>query len=235
MSTDYLWSGHSKSVKKVLKGASLLLPNSENEYKRLLNRYGEARPYEIIPNAIDPSLFGNYDMQPKRSHKSVLCVGRFEGLKNQLTLIRALNNTEFNLILVGKPATNQSKYFEQCRAIAENNISFIYDIMQDQLVDYYQNAYVHALPSWFETTGLSSLEAAASGCNIVVTSKGDTREYFEDMAFYCEPSSSESIYEAIKKASEAPFNESLRQKIMNQYTWPIAAQKTLEAYKKIVA
>jgi len=37
---------------------------------------------------------------------------------------------------------------------------------------------VHMLPSWFETTGLSSIEAAVMHCNIVITDKGDTREYF---------------------------------------------------------
>ena len=48
-----------------------------------------------------------------------------------------------------------------------------------------------------ETPGLSSLEAAAMGKNIVVTTKGDTYDYFEDYAFYCEPDDIESIKNAL--------------------------------------
>ncbi len=57
------------------------------------------------------------------------------------------------------------------------------------------------MPSWFETTGLSSLEAAAMGCNIVITRKGDAYEYFGDYAYYCDPESPDSIFKAIEKAA----------------------------------
>jgi len=38
------------------------------------------------------------------------------------------------------------------------------------------------LPSWFETTGLSSIEAGVMGCNIVITDKV-MQEYFSHHAF----------------------------------------------------
>jgi glycosyltransferase involved in cell wall biosynthesis len=69
---------------------------------------------------------------------------------------------------------------------------------------------VHVLASWFETTGLVSLEAAMMDCNVVVTKKGDTVEYFSDMAYYCEPDDINSIRNAIEKAYNNPViqNES---------------------------
>jgi glycosyltransferase involved in cell wall biosynthesis len=97
-------------------------------------------------------------------------------------------------------------------------------------VRYYERAKVHVLPSWFETTGLSSVEAAVMGCSIVITDKGDTREYFGNEAFYCDPADPKQILSAVEKASKAPFNESLRQKILKQYTWKQAAIQTLKAY-----
>ena len=101
---------------------------------------------------------------------------------------------------------------------------------QNELVEYYERARVHILPSWFETTGLSSVEAAVMGCNIVITDKGDTREYFENEAFYCDPADPKSILNAVEKASKAPLNENLRQKILKNYTWKQAALQTLKAY-----
>jgi glycosyltransferase involved in cell wall biosynthesis len=90
------------------------------------------------------------------------------------------------------------------------------------------------LASWFETTGLSSLEAAAMHCNIVITEKGDTREYFGDDGFYCEPESPESIRVAVELASKATFNDALAEKIRNSHTWRKAAEQTLEAYLLLV-
>ena len=111
---------------------------------------------------------------------------------------------------------------------------FIEHLPQAGLIKYYRQAKVHALPSWFETTGLSSLEAAAMGCNVVISDKGDTKEYFEEKAFYCDPRSPESIYDAVEKASGHPYNDLLRKKIIASYTWQQAAIQTLIAYKQVL-
>ncbi|MGN6162931.1 MAG: glycosyltransferase family 4 protein [Flavisolibacter sp.] len=233
ISPQYLWLGHRKSIKKIIRGSAFLLPNSENEYKRLVAAYGIQPPYQTIPNAIDAALFCN-DERGEKDNNLVLCVGRIEGLKNQLNLIKALNNTTFQLLIIGTPTLNQPEYYKICRKAASNNVRFIENMPQQELVQYYAKAKVHVLPSWFETTGLSSLEAGAMGCNIVITDKGDTKEYFEEMAFYCDPSSPASIREAIEKAANAPSFPALRKKIITQYTWSVAAAKTLEVYRKVL-
>ena len=214
ISPGYLWLGHTRSVKKIIKRSGLLLPNSLSEYKRLAAHFGVEHPYRVIPNAIDENLFAGHRSDGERSNSFVLCVGRIEGLKNQLNLIRALNGTRYKLYIIGSFATNQKTYYEECRKEAGSNIHFIDKLEQEELAQYYSKAKVHVLPSWFETTGLSSLEAAVMGCNIVITDKGDTKENFEDRAFYCDPGSPDSIREAVDKAADAPFNSGLQQKII---------------------
>ena len=230
---SYILTGQKKAIQKIIHQAKMLLPNSHSEYHRLIKHYKVHQNYKKIPNAIDPSLFIFPEDSSQRNHNLVICVGRIEGRKNQLNLIRALNNTSYNLTILGSPSPNQVTYFEQCKEEAASNISFVNNIPQDLLINYYRMAKVHVLPSWFETTGLSTLEAAAMGCNIVITRKGDTEEYFEDYAFYCEPDSPVSIFEAIQKASSEKYNEALRTKIFTQYTWNEAAKKTFQAYKEI--
>lgn len=229
-SLEYLWKGHNLSVKKLICGSALLLPNSNSEYRRLARDFGISHPYKMIPNAIDPGLFAGHD-KVEEDKTLVLCIGRIEGRKNQLNLIRALNETRFQLYIIGAAAKNQPEYYLACKTEARNNIYFIERLPQEELLDYYNRAVVHVLPSWFETTGLSSLEAAAMGCNIVITDKGDTREYFEDMAYYCDPSDPDSIRRAVELAAEAPVNERLRKKVREEYNWQVAALKTLEAYQ----
>lgn len=231
---SYLWKGHKATGKEIIKAASVLLPNSLSENKYLFKIYPTNVPYIVVPNGIDSSLFKPDGLIQRETH-FVICVGRVEGRKNQLNLIKALNETEFTLLIIGNPAPNQQSYYHRCRQIASKNIEFITWLPQHELRNYYQRAKVHILPSWFETCGLSSLEAAAMGCNIVVTEKGFTRDYFENDAFYCQPDDTKSIYTAVKNAAEKDSNEILQERIFKNYTWNKAALATLEAYKKVIS
>src|SRR4030095_5793821 len=95
-------------------------------------------------------------------------------------------------------------------------------------------ARVHVLPSWFETTGLVSLEAAYYGCNLVITNKGDQEEYFEKNAFYCEPENTNSIKNAILKAYHAPLNDNFKKHIENHYNWNQTAEQTRQCYLRLL-
>ncbi len=256
-SWKYLIYGQKNSIKKILRGAKLLLPNSYSEYDRLLKKYGIEKPYSVIPNAVG-DLFtraagsapggaiaggaitggvapvGAGVAVPEKDPLLVLCIARIEGLKNQLNLIKALNNTRYSLVLIGQAAANQASYYRLCQQAAGSNVRFIGHLPQEELIGYYGKAKVHILPSWFETTGLSSLEAAALGCSIVITDKGDTREYFGDYAWYCDPSSPESILRAVDQAAAGKPDEILQKKILSEFTWAKAALKTREAYQRVV-
>jgi glycosyltransferase involved in cell wall biosynthesis len=231
---QYILKGQYRSIKKVLNKASSFLPNSASEYQALKDKYGIEKKYFIVPNGIDTSLFQPSEKKEK-DKKLIICAARIEGIKNQLNLIKAINNTSYTLLLIGSSAPNQINYYRECRKTAASNVQFIERLSQEKLVEYYETAKVHVLPSWFETCGLSSLEAAAMGCNIVITDKGYVRDYFGDDAFYCDPGNPDSIFNAIETASGTTVNEKLRQRILENYTWQRAAAITLEAYKKIIA
>ncbi|MBE9666357.1 glycosyltransferase family 4 protein [Mucilaginibacter boryungensis] len=231
-SKEFIWKGQRRCIKELIKGAAILLPNSPSEYERLVEQYGLTAKYRVIPNGVEQATFNSPDTD--KYPDMVLCVARIEGNKNQLNLIKALNNTRFKVVVVGKPAPNQLDYYAQCRKIAAANIEFIDYLPLKQLVEHYRWAKVHALPSWFETTGLSTLEAAAMGCNIVITNKGDTQYYFEDYAFYCDPSSPESIYKAVDEASQAAYNKELYYRILENFTWQKTAEETLKAYQAVI-
>ena len=199
-STSYLWKGQNKSIKEILDKASCLLPNSQAEYQKIEELYGVKKKYSVVHNGIDHSLFSDFP-GIKRDDKLILSAARIEGRKNQLNLIKALNHSDYTLVLTGLPAPNQQKYYDECKKIAAKNIIFCGRVPVNVLLDYYRKAKVHVLPSWHETCGLSSLEAAAMGCNIVITEKGFTREYFGNDAFYCDPGDPESIFNAVEDCS----------------------------------
>ena len=235
-SKRYLRWGHRKAVQELAKGAAYLLPNSESEYKRFAAHYQIDKPYRLIYNGVDTDIFTDTeeDIVPKNDNKEVLCVSRIEGQKNNLNLIKALNNTEFNLKIIGKPAPNHIKYYEQCKQLAASNITFLDFMPGHLLAEKYKAAKVHVLPSWNETCGLSSLEAAYYNCNLVITDKGDTVEYFGNHAWYCDPGNPESIYNAVVKAAAAPPDNIMKNKIKKLYNWEQAATDTFAVYQNVV-
>jgi hypothetical protein len=126
---------------------------------------------------------------------------------------------------------NPQEYLDLCRRYADENVVFIDAMNHEELASAYAAAKIHALPGWFETPGLSSLEAAAAGCNIVSTDRGTAREYFGDMAWYCDPRSIDSIREAVLAAHESAPRDDLRARIRERCTWRRAAESTLEGYR----
>jgi len=233
MSTSYLWKGQRRSIQEVLRKTKAVLVQGEKEYTDLVRWYRVAPPFAIVHNGVNTELFQT--AKPvSREKDTVLCVARIEGIKNQYNLVRALNNTAYKLVLIGDAAPNQKKYYKECKEIAAGNVSFIGHLPQEQLVNYYAAAKVHILPSWFEVCGLSSLEAAAMGCRVIITDNGYARSYFNDAAFYCDPARPASILQAIKKAMTADTNGELQYNITHNYTWQKTAEKTFSVYKKYI-
>ena len=233
-SSKYLLWGHKRSTQYIAKRAAMLLPNSHSEYNRFAAKYQVERPYHAVPNGVNEK-YVNQQFPPFEKYKgAVICMGRVEGRKNQLNLVRALNGTKYQLYINGKASPNNEAYNEQCKAEAKSNVHIEGWLQEEALYSAYQSAKVHILPSYFETTGLSSLEAAVMGCNIVVTDKGDTEEYFKDFAWYCDPDSTVSIKEAVDAAYNAPYNEAFRDYILEHYTWKKAGEETLKAYNKVL-
>ncbi|MBE0596622.1 MAG: glycosyltransferase family 4 protein [Desulfuromonadales bacterium] len=234
---QYLRCGHLGAQREIVSLVDVFLPNSEGEKGRVLTDFPGAagKPFVIVPNAVDTHLFDSEateiapELEPYRG--CVLCVARIEGRKNQLNLVRAMQGLPWSLVLAGKPAPNHLDYYEQIRREAGPNVHFHGQLDHALLPALYKVARVHVLVSWMETPGLSSLEAAAMGCALVVTDRGDTREYFEDYASYCEPDSVESIRAAILKAYERPADPRLRQRVRQEFNWQKTAEKTLEAYR----
>jgi glycosyltransferase involved in cell wall biosynthesis len=233
----FFYQGQKKAIQKIIRKATFLLPNSESEYSRLLRAYNTQQCYEVVPNAIDLEIF-NQEVKNQSFYDqfkdAIITVGQITPVKNQLNLIKALNMIKVKAFIIGSPASNSLGYYNLCRQTANDNISFIPHVEQENLVSIYKKAKVHALASWFETTGLVSLEAAYSGCNIVVSNRGDQREYFENNAYYCEPSDIQSIYNALKLAYTEAYTVDLKRRIIKDFNWGRAAEITQNVYQKIL-
>ncbi|MFB3882106.1 MAG: polysaccharide pyruvyl transferase family protein [Armatimonadota bacterium] len=217
--------------------ATVYLPNGQGEAELLHRTCSmDLSRTVVVTNAVDGIFFAARPepfVEKYGLRDFVLCAARVEKRKNQLLLVAALRGTGIPLVIVGQP--NPEEYRDLCRKYADANVTFIEALTRGELASAYAAAKVHALPGWFETPGLSTLEAAAAGCNIVTTDRGTAREYLGDGAWYCDPKEVESIGSAVVAAYEAPRSGGLRELVRERYTWARAAGSTLEGYQLALA
>lgn len=220
-----------RAARFVLESVGVLLPNSRAEQEQIEERFGVSRPTVVVPNAADGCTFGPPPAGQAPLRTGVLCVGRLEPRKNQLALIRALQDTDIPLTLVGQAGRFSGAYQRRCHQAAGPNVQFVEQQPPDTLRELYWSARVHAGVSWYETPGLASLEAALCGCALVITPGGSTREYFGEDAHYCEPDDQAAIGSAVETALSAPPSDRLSRRVAHEFTWEAAAEKTLAGYQ----
>lgn len=227
-----LFKGYFNSQLYISKHAAALLPNSDTEKESVCDRFQvqRAKCYTIV-NGYDDEVFQKQS-EIKRDF-DVLCVARIESRKGQIDLINAAKLLpDINFHIVGKSSKHGKAYFNLVKVNAPDNVKFYDFVSHDELARLYQRAKIHILPSWIETPGLSSLEAAAMGCTVVVTDRGDTEWYFGDQAYYVEPGNKLSIRRTIETALKAPIDLSVH--VARNYTWQNTASATYSVYREIL-
>ncbi|CDH07089.1 WffU [Xenorhabdus bovienii str. oregonense] len=231
----YLLKGHLHSQKEIINLIDIILPNSPTELDRvrLDMNYKDKLGISVV-NAVDTAIF-DYDNINSSKYKHLegclLSAARIEIRKCQLDLIRAIKDLPYKLVIVGKPSPNSISYYESCKSEANQNVIFIEHVSQEELASLYKVCKAHALISWMETPGLSSLEAGIMKSNLLITNRGDTEFYFKDLATYCEPGDVNSIRNGIINVMESEINPKLQKRIKSNFTWQKTAQQTLEGYR----
>lgn len=217
--------------------AAALFTNGTQESKAIRRDYPEASSLVEIKLGHEVGASGDVESFERAYGVKdfVLSVGRFESRKNQLMLLKALEDSDITVVLCGGGFTYQPEYDRAVRNFKRQGKTIVLDRISPQMLSSaYCAAKVHALPSWYELPGLVSLEAAHHGCNVVAADSGTTPDYFGDLAFYCDPGQEKSIFNAVMAAYFSPLQTGLRERAMS-YTWEQTTMQTIAAYQRIVA
>lgn len=241
------YKSYTGQQKEVLRNADYLLPNSEMEMdairKELFDKEDIKLKYDVVYYGVE---IGRYRESPKiknwLNEKSpadyAVCAGRIEPRKNQIKIIHAVEREKIPVVFAGRINNLHASYGREFLALVKKNPNLFYlgELKQDEMMTLYKYAKVALLASWFETVGLIGLEGGAMGCNVVITEKGYTREYYKDFAWYCNPEDINSIRQAMLPAYKSVRgSKNLLQHIQNmEFNWEKAAKKTLEVYKKLI-
>lgn len=227
--------------RQILAATRLILPNSNAEAAELQRDFNQsAEKFHVVYNAVDvaeveaASADGFVAQYGIRDF--VLCVGRFEERKNQLGVIQALAGLQVPLVFIGGVPEYQRSYFAACQRAAAKipQTLFLSGLPQQEVFGAMKAAKVHVLGSWWENTGLVSLEASLCGCNVVATNRAPWQEYFGNAAWICDPADPASLQIAVNAALAAPVSVILAERIRQDFTWDHSAQVLKKAYEAVL-
>jgi glycosyltransferase involved in cell wall biosynthesis len=234
--------GLKKMHTKTLQMSDMVLVQTQAEAADLKETYCVDFSWRKIPNGVGAVFLNPEILKNKLDFENyIICVGRIEPRKNQLNVISAVDkfrkahDIDTKLVLVGSKYGERHFEFKYLINKALKNHSWVVHIPAvpyTQMPSYYKFAKVGVSASWFETTGLTSLEALFCGTNAVASGER-AKEYLGDLASYCDPGDISSIEKAIEKEyfAQRPV---LSDNIKKEFTWENASVKTLEVYNELL-
>ncbi len=234
--SNFQFCSSRKMTQYTLDHAKYVCPNSEAELNYLLSEFpieGLKEKCRIVFNGVDykkvkDSLSYNERLKTDLPERYICCIGGIGPRKNQLNLVKAFNGfSNTSLLIIGRVARKHETYFEKVKRVAGKNVIFLDHVPQHEVFKIMANSIGHIQPSYIETPGLASLEAASLGRPIVVSDVPPVKEYFQKDALYCNPYEIKSIRRCIEKLIAMPTqsNKKLQDNIRDQYDWSVVLKK----------
>lgn len=205
------------SLRGVKEKIKTVLVRSEFEKKYMIKGFGfSADKCKIVrlscgitpPDILPPK-------EPFCLHISLLCDKR----KNVKRLIDAAKKYNFRLVLAGKLRNQEEQQLLNSWIGNADNVEYRGFISEEEKMKLYSRAKVFALPSTNEGVGIVALEAAAMGCDIVITKLGGPHEYYKDKAKIVDPYNVDEIGQAVKYFIDGnTFQPELKKSILQNYS-----------------
>ncbi|MDR7415124.1 MAG: glycosyltransferase family 4 protein [Armatimonadota bacterium] len=210
------------------------------------------RRIRVVPNAVDHELFSPAP-SPPAGEPTVLYVGKLAPLKGALVLAEAIPRVlrqipEARFLCVGSDhvVPGQGSTRERVRSILRNNgaegsIRFLEPLPRHELAGLYQRCHVVVLPAFWDNFPNTVLEALSCGVPVVASAVGGIPEIVADgkAGFLVPPGDPEQLAEAIGALLLDPdrrreMGRMGRERVLQEYTPPRAAARTLEAYEEAI-
>ena len=151
--------------------------------------------------------------------------------KNILRLVQAVRPTGIPLVLAGY--ASRGTYLDRIRAeaLGASNIAIRGPIADSDVPALYASWSVYCQPSREEGAGLSAMEAASYGANVIATSVGGIREHLGPSACYVAPSSTNEIVDAVRTAWETPLTGGVGRFVIEERNWAASVAEMMSAYE----
>jgi glycogen(starch) synthase len=218
------WDRYREEVGAGLRRASLVVAPSRAMLAALEFHYGTLPRARVIPNARNPAAFCARSKQD-----FVFAAGRlWDEAKNIAALASIAPSLRWPVHVAGEGATPD----------ATGSVHYLGRLPQAGMADWLSRASIYVMPARYEPFGLSILEAALSGCVLVLGDIESLRELWDDAACFVHPEDHEGLRAVLLQLIA---NQSLRVSYANRardwalrYSPERFARQYLDAYASLL-
>lgn len=223
------WQRYRRRVEQTLRSADLVVAPTRAMLDALGRHYGPLGPRRAILNGRDPSGYHAAEPEP-----FVLAAGRlWDEAKNVRTLAEAASAIDWPVRVAGDPS-----HPDGGRA-GFDGVELLGRLEPAVLADHYARASIYAWPARYEPFGLTPLEAALSGCALVLGDIPTLREVWGEAAYYASASDPDAVAAQIDRLID---DDALRRQAARrarqraeQLTAARMAAQYLDAYAQLLA
>lgn len=225
---DGRWDRYRRHVRRGLQAADHVVAPTAQMLAAMQYFYGPLRSASVVLNGSDGRAF-------RREHKrpQVFSAGRlWDEAKNVAALAAAAPEIDWPVRVAGLPHPDgRSGHVEQVRWLGS--------LTAPEMAQEYSHASIYALPALYEPFGLTVLEAALSGCALVLADIPTLREIWGDAAVYVAPRDPHRLADAINQLcrNRALCHDYARraEAVAHTLTAERMANRYLELYEKLAA
>jgi glycosyltransferase involved in cell wall biosynthesis len=214
--------------------------------KALLTRKYRPRRVEYIPNGVDipeklrnSKMLAEFDLEPQ---KFIFTACRFvpeKGLHDLITAYSRIGKPGFKLVIAGD-ADHETAYSRKIKESAAGIKGVVMTgfLNCKQMSEFYANAKLFVLPSYYEGLPIALLEAMSYGLTLLVSDIAANREIPLAEPNYFPAGDVDALSEKIVElfVKKVPEEERRRNKqiLAKNYNWQIIAQKTCAVYRQVL-
>ena len=205
----------------------------------------------VIPNPISPALLQQALTQPRvePAKPIVLYTGRIEVNKGSMELLQSVDQVasafpDVEYVMAGGRHNSIDEHSLE-NALDKNgtrkHVRMLGHVPWQELADQYRRASVFVMPSYYETFGISVIEAMAFGLPVVAANVGGLPEVVEDgvTGILVPPKDSEALGEALVRLLRDPdlsarMGRAGRERVRSEFTVDKIVSQTLNVYQSVI-
>lgn len=199
-------------------------------------------PSKVFKKVSDRKILNSTKEKYKLPEEYILYVGDVNWNKNIPNLLKAVQLSNINLVLVGKAIIDNS--LVQVKEInslisdlkIDKQIQKLGYVSDEDLANIYNLAEITIVPSYYEGFGLPVVESIACGTPVICANNSSLAEIGGDAAIYCNPNDPEDIADKINNFISSDKNTKEKRKTMLQkqsvkFNWKRTGKDVLKIYK----
>jgi len=224
------WNEYHAQVTRGLQSSDLVVAPTAVMLNSLKVNYRVAMTTQVIPNGVS-----RWEEKRPSKRDYILTAGRlWDEAKNVRSLMKVARELSWPVFVAGSFESNNGYNVAQFK-----NTFHLGQLSQREVRRWLNGAAIYCSPAYYEPFGLSILEAATSGCALVLGDIPSLREVWGNAAVYVRPDDGDALRDALARL----INENDSRKEMahraylrsQEYTADRMAKNYVDCYTKLIS